>query len=63
MTIRELRATVPPDTVLWIETTGEEYCEAGECAQLSHEYDDKTIKTMYPEHYQSLYCTGITVQV
>lgn len=63
MNIYELMATVTPDTVLWIETTEEQYCEAGEAARLSHKYDDKIIKAMYPEHYQSLYCTGITVQI
>lgn len=63
MTVYELRATVTPDTVLWIETTEEQYCEAGEASHLSHNYDDKTIKIIYPEHYQSLYCTGITVQI
>lgn len=63
MTIYDLRATVSLDTVLWIETAEGAYCEAGESAHLSHKYDDRAIKSMYPEHYKSLYCTGITAQI
>lgn len=63
MKVSELKAVVPKDTVIWIESVNEEYCEAGEASQLSYKYDDKDISVMYPEHYASLYCTGITVRI
>lgn len=61
MTVSDIRETVPFDTVLWIQRTNGEYCEAGEAHRLSYKYDDKAVKTMYPEHYESMFCTGITV--
>lgn len=61
MTVFDVRKAVPADTTLWIQTENEEYCEANEAAYLSHKYDDKAVKCMYPEEYPALGCTGITV--
>lgn len=46
---------------MWIQEESEKYCEANEAECLSHKYDDKEVKAMYPEHYKALGCTGITV--
>lgn len=61
MTVSDIREAVPFDTVLWIQQTNGEYCEAVEAYRLSRKYDDKAVNTMYPEHYGALGCTGITV--
>ncbi len=61
MTVSDIREVVPFDTVLWIQRASGEYCEENEADCLSHKYDDKTVKTMYPEHYKVLGCVGITV--
>lgn len=61
MTVSDIREAVPFDTVLWIQQGNGEYCEAGEAYQLSRKYDDKAVNTMYPEHYESMFSTGITV--
>ena len=61
MTVSDIRKTVPFDTVLWIQRTNDEYCEANEAGCLSRKYDDEAVKAMYPEHYKALGCTGITV--
>ena len=61
MTVSDIRNMVPSDVTLWIQTESEEYCEANEAGCLSHKYDDKEVKSMYPEHYKALGCTGITV--
>lgn len=61
MTIFGMRKIVPEDTTLWIQTESGTYCEANEAAYLSHKYDNKTVKRMYPEEYPALGCTGITI--
>lgn len=61
MTVRDIRDAVPFNTVLWIQRTNGEYCEAEEAYKLSYKYDNKEVSTMYPEHYKSMFCTGITV--
>lgn len=61
MTVSGIREAVPFDTILWIQRTDGEYCEAGEAYSLSYKYDDKAVSIMYPEYYKSMLCTGITV--
>lgn len=63
MKIKELRALVEKDTVLWIETAEEQYLEAGEADCLSHKYDEYDIGRMIVQHYPALFAYGITVQV
>lgn len=63
MTIRELRDAVDADTVLWIETTEEQYLEAGEAGGLSHKYDQYNIRRMFVQHYPSMFAHGITIQI
>lgn len=61
MTVSDIRETVSFNTVLWIQRASGDYCEVGEAHSLSYKYDDKAVKTMYPEHYEALDCTGMTV--
>lgn len=63
MTVYDIRKLVPENITLWIQTDLDEYCESNESGCLSHKWDNKTVKEMYPEHYPALGCTGITVVV
>lgn len=63
MTIRELRDVAAADTVLWIETTEEQYLEAGEAGSLSHKYDQYDVRRMIVQHYPSIFANGITIQI
>ena len=63
VTVFEIRQKIPSGCTIWLQTETGEYIEANEAACLSHNHDDRAVESMYPEYYNSLCCTGITVVI
>lgn len=61
MTVYDVRKAVPQDTTMWIQREDGEYCETNEAGCLNHKWDSKAVKSMYPEYYKSIGCSGLTV--